>query len=108
MLAEEDKSSIRSIKYWFKVIDLDDNGIITPKEMEYFYSEQYKRLEYLNNESIVFEDILCQLSDIFKPQHDMNWTIYDFIKNKELSNYFYNSLLNLNKFINIEQRDPFQ
>lgn len=38
----------------------------------------------------------------------MNWTFYDFLKNRDLSNYFFNSLLNLNKFINIEQRDPFQ
>ena len=25
MLCEEDKSSIQSLNYWFKVIDLDDN-----------------------------------------------------------------------------------
>jgi len=36
MLAEEDKSHPRSIDYWFKVIDMDDNGIICPKEMIYF------------------------------------------------------------------------
>jgi len=40
MLAEEDKSSTRALHYWFKVIDLDDNDIICPKEMEFFYSEQ--------------------------------------------------------------------
>lgn len=34
MLVEEDKTSIRSLIYWFKVLDLDDNGIITPKELE--------------------------------------------------------------------------
>lgn len=40
MLAEEDKTSMRSMKYWFKVIDLDENGLICPKEMDFFYSEQ--------------------------------------------------------------------
>jgi serine/threonine-protein phosphatase 2A regulatory subunit B'' len=39
MLCEEDKSSPQALEYWFKVIDLDDNGIITPQEMEYFYEE---------------------------------------------------------------------
>lgn len=29
MLSEEDKTTPRSLEYWFKVIDLDDNGIIT-------------------------------------------------------------------------------
>jgi serine/threonine-protein phosphatase 2A regulatory subunit B'' len=27
MLSEEDKTTLRSILYWFKVIDLDDNQI---------------------------------------------------------------------------------
>ena len=28
MLCEEDKTSFRSLKYWFTVVDLDSNGII--------------------------------------------------------------------------------
>ena len=39
MLSEEDKTTLRSLQYWFKVIDLDDNQIITPHEMEHFYEE---------------------------------------------------------------------
>jgi len=39
MLSEEDKTSPRSLRYWFQVIDLDSNEIITPHEMEYFYEE---------------------------------------------------------------------
>lgn len=29
MLSEEDKTTARSIEYWFKLVDLDNNGIIT-------------------------------------------------------------------------------
>lgn len=29
ILSEEDKTTKRSIEYWFKVVDLDENGIIT-------------------------------------------------------------------------------
>ncbi len=39
ILCEEDKTTIQSIEYWFKIIDLDDNGIITGSEMEYFFDE---------------------------------------------------------------------
>ena len=39
MLCEEDKTTKKSLDYWFAVIDLDANGIITPHEMEYFYEE---------------------------------------------------------------------
>ena len=39
MLSEEDKTTERSLQYWFSIIDLDDNKIITPQEMDYFYEE---------------------------------------------------------------------
>ncbi len=29
LLSEEDKTTRTSIEYWFKVLDLDDNGIVT-------------------------------------------------------------------------------
>ncbi len=29
MLSEEDKTTDTSIEYWFRIIDTDDNGIIT-------------------------------------------------------------------------------
>lgn len=59
MLCEEDKTTKKSLDYWFAVIDLDTNGIITPHEMEYFYEEQVHRLDYLSHESILFVDLLC-------------------------------------------------
>jgi serine/threonine-protein phosphatase 2A regulatory subunit B'' len=68
MLCEEDKTSFRSLQYWFLVIDLDDNGTITPNEMDYFYEEQCHRLEYLNHEPILFVDLLCQMNDMIKPK----------------------------------------
>ena len=42
ILSEEDKTNPTSIKYWFKVIDLDDNGIITPSEMNIFTKNKLK------------------------------------------------------------------
>lgn len=59
MLCEEDKTTKRSLRYWFDIIDLDQNGIITPYEMEYFYEELVTRLENLNHEPILFVDLLC-------------------------------------------------
>ncbi len=61
MLSEEDKSTNRSLEYWFSIVDLDANGVVGPHEMEYFYEEQVHRLESLNREPILFLDILCQM-----------------------------------------------
>jgi len=107
MLSEEDKSSNRGIEYWFSVVDLDGNGIIGPHEMNYFYDEQVKRLESLNREPILFIDILCQLNDAYTPEKEGNFTLADIKRKREFASVFFNSLLNLNKFIDFEQRDVF-
>jgi len=39
MLAEQDRSNEVSIDYWFKVCDLDNNGIIAGWELNAFYEE---------------------------------------------------------------------
>ena len=43
----EDKTHPRSIEYWFKILDLDNNGIVTGYELESFFEEQTQRLAYM-------------------------------------------------------------
>ena len=107
ILSEEDKTNATSIKYWFKVVDLDDNGIITPSEMEYFYQEQIQRLESNQNEIIQFNDVLCQLYDMIPPEKEYQWTLQNFLDHPQSASIAFNALLNLNKFIENEQKDPF-
>uniref|UniRef100_A0A7S3CIH8 EF-hand domain-containing protein n=1 Tax=Strombidium rassoulzadegani TaxID=1082188 RepID=A0A7S3CIH8_9SPIT len=108
MLSEEDKSTLRSLQYWFKVIDLDDNLIITPHEMQHFYEEQVHRLEYLNHEPILFVDLLCQMNDLVKPSHEGHFSFEELRAVKQNVGIFFNCLVNLNKFIAYETRDLFQ
>jgi Ca2+-binding EF-hand superfamily protein len=63
-LSEEDKSSPRSIRYWFRVLDLDGDGIISGFELEEFYAHTRMRLEQLMGEAITFTDVMCQVSDM--------------------------------------------
>ncbi|KAI8574383.1 hypothetical protein RHMOL_Rhmol01G0349100 [Rhododendron molle] len=106
VLAEEDKSSEPSLEYWFKCIDLDGNGVITVNEMQYFYEEQFHRIECMAQEPILFEDILCQIVDMIKPEREDSITLRDF-KGCKLSGHIFNILFNLNKFMAFETRDPF-
>ena len=107
ILSEEDKTSDTSIKYWFRILDLDGNGIVTPSEMEYFYEEQEKRLESYQNEIIKFNDVLCQLHDMIPPKKEYQWTLEDFLSKPECTSIIFNALFNLRKFIDNEQKDPF-
>ncbi|MBA0654185.1 hypothetical protein Goklo_021248 [Gossypium klotzschianum] len=117
ILAEEDKSSEPSLEYWyfcalslysqgFKCIDLDGNGILTRNEMQFFYEEQLHRMECMAQEPVLFEDILCQIIDMIKPEAESYITLRD-LKGSKLSGSVFNILFNLNKFMAFETRDPF-
>lgn len=106
MLSEEDKSSEPSVEYWFKCVDLDCNGVITPNEMQFFYEEQLHRMECMGHEPVLFEDILCQIVDMIGPEKRWHLTLHD-LKHCKLSGNFFNILFNLNKFVAFETRDPF-
>ncbi|KAK4847771.1 hypothetical protein QYF36_005719 [Acer negundo] len=105
ILSEEDKSSEPSIDYWFKCIDLDGNGVLTPNELQYFYEEQLHRMECLSQERVSFEDILCQIIDMIAPEKKDCITLRD-LKQCKLSGYVFNILFNLSKFFAFESRDP--
>ncbi|XP_002528837.2 serine/threonine protein phosphatase 2A regulatory subunit B''beta isoform X1 [Ricinus communis] len=106
ILAEEDKSSEPGLVYWFRCIDMDGNGVLTPNEMQFFYEEQLHRMECLAQEPVLFEDILCQIFDMIGPENEGYITLRD-MKNSKLSGNVFNILFNLNKFIAFESRDPF-
>eukprot|EP00743_Colponemidia_sp_Colp-15_P004816 GILK01005188.1.p1 GENE.GILK01005188.1~~GILK01005188.1.p1 ORF type:complete len:593 (-),score=112.50 GILK01005188.1:181-1884(-) len=107
LLSEEGKMSERAIEYWFKVVDLDGDGIIKAVEMQYFYEEQVHRLECLNHEAVSFPDIICQLNDMIHPEVEGEFRLDELKKRRHQAGTFFNVLLNLNKFVNYEQRDPF-
>ncbi|KAK6278827.1 hypothetical protein POUND7_019094 [Theobroma cacao] len=106
ILSEEDKSSEPGLEYWFKCIDLDGNGVLTPTEMQFFYEEQLRRMECMAQEPVLFEDILCQIVDMIGPENEGYITLRD-LKGCKLSGNVFNILFNLNKFIAFESRDPF-
>eukprot|EP01012_Entosiphon_sulcatum_P008588 TRINITY_DN14708_c0_g1_i1.p1 TRINITY_DN14708_c0_g1~~TRINITY_DN14708_c0_g1_i1.p1 ORF type:complete len:667 (-),score=99.01 TRINITY_DN14708_c0_g1_i1:47-2047(-) len=105
-LSEEDKTSETSLEYWFKCIDIDRDGILSGYELEFFFSEQRRRMEGVLTEQIHFEDILCQMVDMINPKDPKNLRLSD-IKACPTSGVFFNALFNLTKFIAFEQRDPF-
>lgn len=86
---------------------MDDNQIITPHEMEFFYEEQVHRLEYLNHEPILFVDLLCQMNDLVKPGYEGHFALEELKRVKHQIGIFFNCLVNLNKFIAYETRDLF-
>jgi len=111
ILSEEDKTSELALTYWFRCVDLAGNNVVVPHEMLYFYEEQLHRMECLSQEPVLFADILCQMSDMLKPEVEGVVTLRDLkrckLSGREGAGNFFNILFNLNKFIAFETRDPF-
>lgn len=110
MLSEEDKTSDCALSYWFKCCDLDDDGFLSPEEMRFFYRNQIHRITALGQESINFEDVLCQMLDMVSPQDTSRITLADLTRpdKRLISGVLFDVLFNLHKFLRFESRDPFQ
>ena len=110
MLAEEDKTSETSIKYWFNCCDLDGDGTLSPEEMNSFYRVQLHRAMSLGQEAIHFRDVLCQLIDLIGPKDPLAITLDDLLApdKRHISGILFDVLFNLHKFLKFEMRDPFQ
>ncbi|XP_068602434.1 serine/threonine-protein phosphatase 2A regulatory subunit B'' subunit beta [Brachionichthys hirsutus] len=106
LISEEDKKTDTSIEYWFRCMDLDGDGVLSMYELEYFYEEQCQKLEAMAIEPLPFEDCLCQMLDLVKPEAEGKITLRD-LKRCKLSHIFFDTFFNIEKYLDHEQKDPF-
>lgn len=87
-------------------MDLDGDGYLSMYELEFFYEEQIQRMEAIGIETLPFEDCLCQMLDMVKPNIDGKVALGD-LKKCKMTPIFYDTFFNLEKYLDHEQRDPF-
>ncbi|XP_055294535.1 serine/threonine-protein phosphatase 2A regulatory subunit B'' subunit beta isoform X3 [Moschus berezovskii] len=104
LISEEDKKTPTSIEYWFRCMDLDGDGALSMFELEYFYEEQCRRLDSMAIEALPFEDCLCQMLDLVKPQMEGRITLQD-LKRCKLANVFFDTFFNIEKYLDHEQKE---
>lgn len=107
LLSEEDKHHRTSIAIWFHCLDLDDDGLVTPYEIERFYVEQKARLLRMGMESVSLPDFICQVLDMVKPAHPPAFTLTD-LRRCGHAKTVINMLVNAHKFLEYEERDAHQ
>ncbi|XP_014888453.1 serine/threonine-protein phosphatase 2A regulatory subunit B'' subunit alpha isoform X1 [Poecilia latipinna] len=106
LLSEEDKKNPTSIEYWYRCMDVDGDGVLSMFELEYFYEEQCERMERMGIEPLPFQDLLCQMLDLVKPENPGKITLSD-LKRCRMAHIFFDTFFNLEKYLDHEQRDPF-
>ena len=102
-LAEEDKTTESSLRYWFSLVDIDGDGVLSHWELAHFYKEQLRRMKSLNTEEVAFEDILCQLQHLMGDPPEFTLTHFLHKSRIHRSGLLFNMLFNLNKFQAYEQ-----
>ncbi|CCW69494.1 unnamed protein product [Phytomonas sp. Hart1] len=112
-LSEEDKNSEPAVYYWFKILDVDGDGILSGHELCQFYKENQQRfLEYSESPDgdIAYEDSMCQMLDMLGfdrvKSRRYGLTLGDLRACPTPSNFF-NMIFNAPKFLLFEHRDPF-
>ncbi|XP_077588175.1 serine/threonine-protein phosphatase 2A regulatory subunit B'' subunit alpha isoform X1 [Stigmatopora nigra] len=106
LISEEDKKNPTSIEYWFRCMDVDGDGVLSMFELEYFYEEQCERMERMGIEPLPFQDLLCQMLDLVKPESPGKIMLGD-LKRCRMAHIFLDTFFNLEKYLDHEQRDPF-
>jgi hypothetical protein len=101
MLARENKDSPEAIEYWFRCVDLDDDGYISIYEIEKFYIEQCKHMVLLHiSDYWSFPDYLCYLLDMIKPKIPNKISLSD-LKRSQNSTTFFNMLFDIRQYENL-------
>ncbi|KAJ3101283.1 Serine/threonine-protein phosphatase 2A regulatory subunit B'' subunit beta [Phlyctochytrium planicorne] len=107
LLSVEDKRSVGSVEYWFRCLDLDGDGVISLHELRDFYNEQFDRmLEFRMSDPWKFEDFVCSLLDLIKPQRDSQIMLSDLKKSSNAS-LFFDMIFDIRKYdMHIRRIDP--
>jgi serine/threonine-protein phosphatase 2A regulatory subunit B'' len=107
ILSVEDKRSPQAIEYWFRCLDLDGDGVISLYELSFFYEDQYERMLCSRVSDVwKFDDFVCSLMDLVKPQKSHMITLQD-LKRCGSSNLFFDMIFDLRKYDSYIRRiDP--
>ncbi|KAJ1954433.1 Serine/threonine-protein phosphatase 2A regulatory subunit B'' subunit alpha [Linderina pennispora] len=109
LLSEIDKTTPAALEYWFRCLDLDGDGVLTAYELEYFYDEQVCRMEEeMAGDLIMLDDLVCQLSDMVRPEREGMFTLKDLRKVPPTQiPVFIDAFTNLTRFLEHESRTSF-
>ncbi|KAJ1936715.1 Serine/threonine-protein phosphatase 2A regulatory subunit B'' subunit alpha [Linderina macrospora] len=109
LLSEIDKTTPTALEYWFRCLDLDGDGVLTVYELEYFYDEQICRMEEdMAGDLIMLDDLMCQLSDMIRPEHEGMFTLKDLRKAPPAHiPVFVDAFTNLTRFLDHESRTTY-
>lgn len=104
LLADENKHHFKASEYWFRILDIDGDGKLSLEELKYFHEEIIDSIKSRIIDCKSMGDTLCHVFDMVSPANDNYITLND-IKKSKMGHKFYNTFVNINKFIEQEITD---
>ena len=102
--AVEDKTTDTALRLWYRVCDLDDDGILSMYEMRRLYAEQKKKMVDNGMEPVQFKFVLAQIIDMIGDIKD--GVLINKLQESGKQDTFFNILIDFKKFNEWEFRDP--
>lgn len=107
-LSEEDKSTTTAIRYWFKLLDTDEDGLLSLYEIRNFFDSTTARgADYYNDSVVSFDHIICQVFDMLRCNEFRPLRLEDLLADHLATYVAINMITNIAKFIQFEFKDPF-
>ncbi|KNB43955.1 serine threonine-protein phosphatase [Blastocystis sp. subtype 4] len=78
LIADENKRSPTSIRYWFRILDLQESGRIDDSCIRMFYESQKERLQEFGIQSLPWNVYLMNIKDLLYTQKHV-LTLHDFM-----------------------------
>jgi len=106
LMAEVDKSTPQAMEYWFRVLDLDSDGVLSLQELFTFFEVNNSiliTLDLLQQFGVQFEDIVCQLIDSTSQQPSTCYFSLPDIKKNSRFPHLVNAFVNIFKFISEDE-----
>jgi len=107
IISEEDKTTARSIRYWFRILNIDADGILSFFEIAQFWEQQAEKIKQISVDQFHYQNLTDQLKDMIQPANEQGFTLSE-LKRSGVAGLFFNMIFNLNKFARHEQRDPYR
>lgn len=112
ILFEEDKMTTPSINFWFKILDLDSDGILRYDliesifELEWFFKMNQKKMMAIEGCFYEWKDVLCLIMDMLGVDRPY-FTLEDLLARHYFAPHFINIFTNFGKFKSFIERESY-
>ena len=104
VLALENRREPQALTYFFRILDVRQEGKLDTFVFNYFFRDILKQMEKLNQEPVHFEDVKDEIFDMVRPKDPFNITLQDLV-NCGQGDTVVSILIDLNGFWTYENRE---